>query len=193
MRERPIIFSAPMVRAILEGRKTQTRRALRVQPFARPEANDETGLFDVYAGDVLSGSIRCPYGQPGDRIWVRESWQSHIGTFGESILYAYRATDDDRLGPWRPSIHMPRAASRILLEITDVRVQRLQETSEKDAIAEGIQPFGDGGYHVEDGRFYMGNALASFEALWDHINADRGFGWDANPWVWAITFRRIKA
>jgi len=148
--ERPILFSGPMVRAILEGRKTQTRRVLccrsgpykgktplDVLPMKAP--NEWIGLMELYPNH--GQLFRCRFGVPGDRLWVRETFY-HIGETGEVF---YRATDDSSKGndlrwpgPWQPSIHMPRKLSRITLEITEIRVQRLQEISEEDAKAEGI-------------------------------------------------------
>jgi hypothetical protein len=204
MREHPIIFSAPMVRAILEGRKTQTRRVVKPQPNSGPNGSmvdlmgGEWGLLD---GD-LSGNWRCPYGQPGDRLWCRETWAETDRTDGvpvvtyaaggciavgrkhgcadDYLIHDYALTETPEPDRWRPSIHMPRWASRITLEITDVRVQRVQDISATDAWAEGIP-------HSPDV-----NPMHEFEELWDSINESRGFGWNANPYVWALTFRRVE-
>ncbi|UZW62715.1 hypothetical protein [Lysobacter enzymogenes] len=208
MRELPILFGAPMVRAIQDGTKTQTRRLVKPQPFAQPEHNDETGEFDVYAGDELSGSMRCPYGQPDDRLWVREAFADLHGTGIEHrqppdfALQRYAYAADTRPGSasdearkdygirWKPSIHMPRAASRITLEVTGVRVERLQAISEADALAEGIQLLN--GWHTFNGGLHQSRtAEESFSALWESLN---GAGsWDANPRVWVISFRRVDA
>lgn len=182
MRERPILFSGPMVRAILDGTKTQTRRVamhtvcgVRVARLA----------YDP-APDVCA----CPYGVPGDRLWVRETF-APFSTGGA----VYRA-DKPRFSPgahevvggsWHPSIHMPRWASRLSLEVTGVRVERLQDISEADAIAEGC--------HDSDGaptQELSGTARGAFALLWDDLNADRGYGWDANPWVWVVEFRKVE-
>jgi hypothetical protein len=182
LKERPIIFSGPMVRAILDGRKTQTRRVLRRQP---------AGAW------ATPGRRACPYGVPGDRLWVRETWAGPVldiinGDLGERFLY--RASDSDwkdcrgRSARWRPSIHMPRSASRLLLEITDLRVQRLQDITEEDARAEGVAA------HLEsalwDGCGEIGYR-AHFKDLWDRINSKRG-PWESDPWVWVLNFRRMK-
>lgn len=191
VKERPILFSAPMVRAILYGRKTQTRRIMK-DPF-----ND------------------CPYGKPGDRLWVRETW-ANVKTeptwtgaaMCEEGQIVYRAD----FGPepvdwnWRPSIHMPRAASRINLEITGIRVERLNDISESDAVAEGIESFrpvpGDGPGSIYDGYIYKDytgkNAVPyfitdpreSFRTLWESINGPGS--WGKNPWVWVIDFQDLR-
>ena len=167
VKERPILFSGPMIRAILEGRKTQTRRALNPQPTL--EQGDGTELRDWSwpcgnGGPSLS-QARCPYGVSGERLLFRETL----------------ALEDPDQMVWTPFIYMPRLASRITLEIVDVRVQRLQDIGAFDAIEEGVQrstePF---------------DAREPFRLLWDSINAKRGFGWDSNPWVWALTFRRAS-
>ncbi|EIU6857780.1 MULTISPECIES: hypothetical protein [Pseudomonas] len=221
MKERPILFSGPMVRAILEGRKTVTRR------IAKPVKHPDLGNIYAPGALVLEHEPQhvvdraCPYGQPGDRLWVRETW-TDVNMCGAPAL-AYRADedirdlmeepgflddrgafnyDDPRVKPypfacwyaeldqarWRPSIHMPRWASRILLEITSVRVERLQDISEEQAIAEGPPglafPAPPGSHWVtEDGR------RRAFMRLWDDVN---GAGaWDANPWVWVVEFKRV--
>lgn len=199
MKTRPILFNGAMVLAILAGVKTQTRRAVNPQPEHPQFGNrkmlavdDEGAELYLHGGPLLARAIRCPYGLPGDRLWIREAWQSHIGPMGESIIYAYRATDDDRLGPWRPSIHMPREASRITLEITDVRVERLQDISEDDARAEGfsvdrISDYLDVVERMDQTESRPATCL--YRDLWDEINGDGA--WDANPWVWAVSFKRI--
>lgn len=220
MQERPIVFNADMIRAILEGRKTQTRRPL-------IKARDEAG---TWAGAVLpaaeSGWIAwwpgtepglseftkrayrvgfpCPYGQTGDRLWVRETW-APCGD-GGAVWYragvpAYRAGRWDgrswepfspiyglpipRDIRWKPAIHMPRWASRLTLEVTDVRVQRLQEITDEAAAAEGVTAWRD--THPNHATTYV----PEFRLTWDAIYAKRCLDWDAAPWVWAITFRRI--
>lgn len=236
MKERPILMSAPMVRAILDGTKTQTRRIISPRPqvawqlkacgILTCEAHklnaQQVAVFDRLDG--FNQPYKCPYGQPGDQLWVRETWQGPLldeeqreefrqdgsDAFKKPEFCAYRATDtldavdDDgkELG-WRPSIHMPRWASRIQLEITDIRVERLQDISEADAIAEGIEPnwLGDlkdwkpeehgwiNYLNGEDGPEAY-TAKESYQSLWESIN---GAGsWNANPWVWCITFRRLK-
>lgn len=212
MKERPILFSGPMVRAILEGHKTQTRRVMKQQP-KRVDAVYADGTIDTECLFRDGRRIKCPYGTVGDRLWVRETWQGPLIEEGQCLdnMYAaefceYAATqkfapefedaDGNQRQGWRPSIHMPRWASRLLLEITDVRVERVQDISEADALAEGIEgPFevGHTAYRAPgDSKPRYSKAAASFESLWDSINAKRGFGWDANPWVWALTFKRVE-
>lgn len=199
MKERPILFSGAMVRAILDGRKTQTRRVITKWSGPKlPPGNganqdgyctveDHTIAQKPWTADLIGRLIACPYGQPGDRLWVRETFG--IGGGRTTHYYVYRAGDNDIAAHndhpndgWKPSIHMPRCASRILLEITDVRVQRLQDINEQDAEKEGAEPIGG----LNRGPFRTG-----FYVLWDHINEARGYGWDKNPWVWVIEFRRI--
>lgn len=203
MRERPILFSAPMVRAILAGRKSQTRRVVkptmtapRVAPlYMKPWVidgewqEDDQGL-PCWAGehpDYPTGEkwFSCPYGKPGDQLWVRETW--HLWGPPERQILEYRAdcSDPDQY-TWKPSIHMPRKYSRITLDITGVRVERLQDISEADAQAEGVAPTAAG-----NGYPFAMPARMNFVDLWDGLNAARGYGWAENPWVWVISFRRI--
>lgn len=178
MKERPILFSAPMVRAILAGTKTQTRRV----------CTDE--VADVLARFETVGTPRY---SAGDTLWVRETF-ANIAIEGYPPTYFYRADGED-LPPfdaraadnrWRPSIHMPRTASRITLRVESVRVERLQDISEHDAVCEGIEPATRlaCGADSHDPR-------QSFLELWDSINAARGYGWDSNPWVWVVQFERV--
>jgi hypothetical protein len=211
IKERPILFGDAMVRAILDGRKTQTRR-----PVTRPKSiNGPAGPTQPHSPDdwkqavqlqadgtwtfwypggpgvkkfaqrayPAGGGIRCPYGRPGDRLWVREAWQQVDG------CYCYRATPETNYlawngWTWKPSIHMPREASRLTLEVTGVRVEQVQDISPFDAWAEGVQPIewqaNDEGY------------IAEFWELWDSVYAERGYGWDANPWVWVVEFRKVE-
>lgn len=188
-RERPIIFSSPMVRAILDGRKTQTRRQIKPQPV---EIDGRIlawrgGLFQPKALPENSNIFQhCPYGVVGDRLWVRETWASLSA--GNRPPFVYRADGDgERVrvdAPWRPSIHMPRWASRITLEITDVRVQRLQEISDEDARAEGWPGNPEPPYGCHHPRLWFRN-------LWKDIH-DCG-AWERNDWVWALTFRRVTS
>lgn len=213
MKERPILFSAPMVRAILSGQKTQTRRVVKPQPERTKDgvlmwgASRRGMRFGVEGMDVPPGVlVRCPYGQPGDRLWVREAfmhepadycWEASVSVPCRPAVTNYRA-DFPNSQPgegWKPSIHMPRALSRITLEITGVRIQRLQDISETDARAEGVRQMrDDSGCWVGregPGRFVTPwpTAGEAFCDLWRSINgAD---SWGANPWVWAIEFRRI--
>ena len=214
MKEYPIIFSSPMIRAILENRKTQTRR---VAKLINQIAENHSGVRVWWKDGTVSMSreamytpslrepfegIACPYGVPGDRLWVRETWiPVHHGSyevfdrkigFGDrpAIVYAadpgvgYHEVWDNYKGKWHPSIFMPRWASRITLEITEVRVQRVQEISANDCLAEGIEL----GCVTSDCSPKLEPA---YQRLWDSINAKRGYGWDKNPWVWCLSFRRI--
>lgn len=206
MKERPILFSGEMVRAILDGRKTMTRRVIKPQPLW---VGDPNVAFKTHSANP-KGIINCHYGQPGDLLWVRETWASldgvdHLspkdiellcrdagyktGPCGDLWYQAdnsYRQWGDDKQtkGKWRPSIHMPRWASRINLGITDVRVERLQDITDDDVFAEGIEPFSNRFYNLHTDRDV-------FAKLWDSINLKRGYGWDSNPWVWVVEFKRL--
>lgn len=189
-REHPILFSGAMVRAILEGRKTQTRRVLVPQPCGgiRASVFSPSGIGHPWAW------LRSPYGHPGDRLWVRETWANPAEA---QHLVLYRAdypqcvpAHVENVPPvesirWSPSIYMRRIHSRITLEVTEVRVQQLQDITEDDARAEGAEP--EWRQSTDPAQTYRGG----FMTLWDSINGRRGFSWDKNPWVWAITFRNI--
>lgn len=201
MSERPILFSGVMVRAILAGTKSETRRVVSPQPPDYVDAlhnyqlrkrapyelqNYETGAPAGYGFEDEDRLYKCPYGRPGDRLWVRETW-AVSGHYRDGPRYEYRAAPADgkhfrSVGRWRPSIHMPRAASRLSLGVTDVRLQRLQDISWQDVHREGVPDEYLAGY--EDERL-------GFRDLWDEINAGRGFGWDGNPWVWVVQFKRL--
>lgn len=231
MAEKPILYTGPMVRGILMDCKKQTRRVITHNP-------DEDGLsFNTEIGEWQDSRGRiyhCPYGKPGDFLWVRESfvpvpdldhdaWDDHhISAFEwnrcgckvkdipeelqvlESVIHA-EGYDRSTLN-WRPSIHMPRWASRILLKITDIRVERLQDITERDARAEGVERVG-GHNSITPWKNYQGteypcenfaSAVVSFASLWDSINGNRKIGcedvsWKANPWVWVIDFERVKS
>jgi len=244
IKERPILFAAPMVRAILEDRKTVTRRVVKVQPFdlswsrrdhrfeylnGRAENGDEIDGFHAYSTrHGCEWSAKCPYGQPGDRLWVRETWSDvnlqgapgiayradgdvrdlmedasfldECGAFNyddpRSKPYHFACWSEDLLGGkegrWRPSIHIPRWASRILLEITAVRVERLQDISENQAKAEGVRLYTDHTelgewWHVDGIDTYSADPRKSFELLWSSVGGD----WAANPWVWVVEFKRV--
>lgn len=238
MKERPILFSAPMIRPILAGTKTQTRRLI------NPVGNDdgfvlrdygdgfwpyrsedgESGFYRDRDGYDMEERIKCPHGQRGDRLWIREAWQYYDWTDDGEPLIRYAAdnatawpeTSTEEWGEklqdvwaalsmnenyaidmaardrrWRPSIHMPRWASRITLEVTGVKVERLQDISEADAMAEGIVSAGDGnGFQLADTTHYMGAARDSYASLWQSINGPGS--WDANPWVWCVSFLRVS-
>jgi hypothetical protein len=235
--ERPILMSAPMVRALLNGTKTQTRRIVNITPPAfgaclgdiegHPKYEDE--WFYWYDGGSKGSSFTCPYGKPGDRLWVKETFYAYgywTKTFdteegrdvwhfndetnkhGETYRYfdnaplrsALRTRKSLQLGWYkRPAIFMPRDVSRLTLEVTEVRVQRLQEISEADAIAEGVERWvvGDGwreyGLSPEDEAVVnapMPTARESYRTLWDSINGPGS--WDANDWVWAVTFKVVQ-
>ncbi|HCB1389394.1 TPA: hypothetical protein MYO28_002944 [Klebsiella pneumoniae] len=218
MKERGMIFNGEMVRAILDGRKTQTRRIMAPQP-----ADDiERGIFPNPEAIGWKSSLRhkhgsttahfCPYGKPGDRIWVRETFCPVDDTqYGGEKWVDYRATpkfeashpagwdcapNDAEALKWRPSIHMPRWASRILLEITDVRVERLNTISEEDAKAEGIDM--EALYDSQDCYDCIADhnmtgrptVIGAFKYLWESIYGEES--WKANPWVWVIEFKRVE-
>ncbi|HIP71615.1 MAG TPA: hypothetical protein EYH05_09500 [Anaerolineae bacterium] len=201
MMEKPILFNGEMVRAILGGRKTQTRRVINPQP----ERVDRQGIvhgvdihsvYSVYGrlapnGDEHGTWIKCPYGRlPGDQLWVRETWAtcwpedgvkpSHLNK-ALKIWYKadYRPMIDER-GKWRPSIFMPRWVSRIDLRITSIKAERLWQITEHDVRCEGV--------NVPENIHWADK----FIRLWDGINANRGYPWESNPWVWVIEFERIK-
>lgn len=215
MKERPILFSAPMVRAIRDGRKTQTRRVVKPQP---PEWVDRFGYTCFTPKGSISGRgnykdhgpcekfFKCPYGIKGDRLWVRETFANLALETWEPVL-AYRADGEMTLPPgvrWRPSIHMPRWASRLTLEITGVRVERLQGIGEEDALSEGMSSVRNHEFdlrHWPEWRREFDAACAAgikpplgpgftqtFQALWGDING--AASWQANPWVWVVEFRR---
>lgn len=252
MKTKRILFQGDMVRAILGGRKTQTRRIVNPQfgPDAEPEEmcavtpeGWQTGGHSGRWWDACEGNdekaIFCLYGQPGDLLYVQETWAKGWNYGGGGPVVFYRATGDGWIGSerhppadvmngrfgtssrepacsapsnvkWTPSIHMPRWASRLALEITGVRVERVQDISEEDANAEGLKglskdgsltkyglPDADGLPGNDDSGWHWAEWCASprdaFRKLWDSINEPRGYGWDANPWVWVIEFRAIQA
>jgi len=229
MSERPILFSGAMVRAILDGRKTQTRRIFKRKHgpltsmpesvhrladcgwgFISPPEPDETRALRIIGGGP---GYQCPYGQPGDRLWVRETWRPVMESWRSFVEYAAGGTtldnvNRDRLAPltrlalrfpgarrdrnseaWHPSIHMPRWASRISLEVKAVRVERLQDISEADILAEGVTvasiaaltgiPWSD-----------MPTLYHAWRTLWEYINGMES--WLDNPWVWVVEFARVQ-
>jgi hypothetical protein len=213
--ERPILFSAEMVRAILDGRKTQTRRVMKPQPYVDANGNarwkninfgqdlKRAPLFKALASPIPCSSTKrvlCPYGKPGDLLWVRETcaivgsvdpgWVLYRASGYEAECERYgfdRPYPDEKLVRWHPSIHMPRWASRITLRITDIRVERLHEITEDDARAEGCP------YSAEwAGRFADRDETAKtwFKSLWNKIKGPGA--WDENPWVWVVSFERVE-
>lgn len=180
--ELPILFSGPMVRAILDGSKTQTRRVF------NPKRCTEPGCLNAWQVPGIDGTFGCPYGSedadPPTRLWVRETWRKRAG------LYYYAADfapADVAALKWKPSIHMPRAASRLLLEVTETRLERLQDITEEDARAEGTPAafWKVGNQHV--GPCYR----AAFPALWDMTYGEQA-PWKSNPVVWVVSFRRVE-
>lgn len=229
VKEKPIIFSAPMVRAILEGRKTQTRRLCKWVP-REPGLN--LGFSGLEVGHYCTGvpesgfvlqsrgqggcwndrtyPLHCPYGSPGTRLWVRENSRETTDIDGRPVLEyqaggtrlivdgaichgEHRATSV--LPRWRPSIHMPRWASRITLEISEVRVQRLQDISEEDAKAEGLVEWTDPPrvtakhYGIAIADVWETDPRKAFARLWDSIHGKGA--WELNPWLWVISFKRL--
>lgn len=189
MKERPILFSAPMVRAILNGTKTQTRRVAKLT--ANGHVKEPGGNRRWHTAD-FDARLACPYGQPGDRLWVRETWardseddalfyRADVGSGNEADDWQRNIYDGANGYCWRPSIHMPRAASRIMLEVTGVRVERLRGISDADCLDEGIYPTATG--------LYPGSPKAAYQKLWESINGPGS--WDANPLVWVVEFKRV--
>jgi hypothetical protein len=177
MNEHPILFSRKMVQAILAGKKSQTRRIVKQDPQGKIPFTDE---------------LPCPYGHTGDFLWVRETFAQYPDGFifkadfpddgfGSGIVNL--KTGDNYPLVWKPSIHMPRKASRLLLEITELRIERLNNISESDAIDEGATPSMVGG-----DLDYL-KYRAGFQTLWNSINAERGYSWESNPFVWVVSFQ----
>lgn len=233
MTDRPILFSDPMVRAILAGHKTMTRRVVKPQPpdwcdtagvsaWTPPGAWEFRGNYE--SAGPASKFNRCPYLPVSEtRLWVRETWGQTCDS-ASCGLVCYRADrrayhmlcecdgEGDPVGHgwqhydplaawehirWRPSIHMPRWASRITLQLTSVRAERLQEITEADAAAEGLIKLSVTGFFAlpSDGRHYYSgwnSAREGFRDLWDSLNAKRGFPWDSNPWVFVLSFERVE-
>jgi hypothetical protein len=202
--ERPIIFSGPMVKALLAGTKSQTRRVIKPQPKVEPRHEPLVG--EAWASGFVD--VRCPYGEPGDRLWVRETWglASSSGYLVDPTLN-YRADGAQRcVAPevihagyvhrdgWRSPIHMPRWASRITLEVAGVRVERLHAITDVDAVAEGIERAAFGGWAGEltgDGitRVPMATPRCAFIGRWREIHSAKS--WSENPFVWVIEFTRV--
>jgi len=233
MKESPILFSTPMVKAILEGRKTQTRRVVKFSKDIAKAALQQAFLEHGYIFNLGSDFLLCPYGMPGDRLWVKETFYAlghwlfeYDGKEGKSVWSfndcteasgeTYRYIDNPparvakkrgkHFAEWykRPSIFMPRKASRILLEVVNVRIERLQSISEQDAIAEGVLYIREGGNHGPIWEFsgyldyqekeacrLFDSAIESYKSLWQSINGAES--WDLNTWVWAIEFKQVTA
>ena len=217
MKEHPILFSTQMVRAILDGYKTQTRRIIKFkrnspvvsmtnhfQPFSDSPKNYQcwTAEHDEKTQAFMEQEILCPQGFVGDSLWVRETWahddlnckdvkcgnRDHIWwKANESKIVADSFAGEAR---WRPSIFMPRWASRLTLKIINIRVERIQDITQKDASFEGIPMPAYGEYPLSETADYL---IPEFRKLWDSINGKKGFGWDANPFVWVIEFIRPKS
>lgn len=214
MNEKPILYSAPMVRAIIAGDKTQTRRVIKPQPEVSPGGyltgewlrKPLSGLLAPKIQDIIE---HCPYGEVGGHLWVRETWATNAdcdnikpSDINRCAEVYYRADGSKRevsggtgwngihqgfkKGKYRPSIFMPRAFSRILLEVTDIRVERLQDISEDDAENEGV----DFLRWIPDADETL-TAKELFWCLWDSINAAK-HPWESNPWVWALSFKRVE-
>lgn len=190
-KERPILFNGEMVRAILSGSKTKTRRIMKPQPemqnvFLGGRHCNSLVWKDTAGPDGWLMHNMCPYGKKGDRLWVRETWQGDPHDFAGGITPIYAASDERTEAGWRPSIHMPRWASRITLEIVSVRLERLQAISEADAKAEGCL----GGHGSIPGYAYNATPNEQFWQLFISIYGKAA--WDENPWVWCLTFRRVE-
>ncbi|WP_068634939.1 hypothetical protein [Thauera butanivorans] len=201
-KEHPVLFTGSMVRAIMEGRKAQTRRKVKPKQMGRITGPIGPGMAAEYHGIDNDGcafysTLQCPYGQPGDRLWVRENgWErpqrtprmmrEGADTWEPYYYDADGITDEDAadLKRWgfkrRPSIHMPRHCCRLVLEITGVRIERLQDISEADAKAEGIPQ-----------SYLSPSRIPEFSDIWESINGPGS--WGANPWVWVIEFKRVTS
>ncbi|MEJ8803149.1 hypothetical protein [Pontibacter sp. H249] len=211
IKERPILFSTPMVQAIVDGTKTQTRRVVKHglsdSTMSKPDIkasitdNGQMVHFKVVDGKLRESfcGIKCPYGQIGDRLWVREAWD-YSDSLEEPYLYRQKEMEEwlpevfNRM-KWKPSIHMPKEACRIKLEIPNIRVERLHDITEEDAIAEGVLwvdavPGGFSGWKDYSGKNLapLESAKVSFKTLWISINGKES--WDANPWVWVVDFKK---
>lgn len=217
MKERPILMNGAMVRATLAGIKTQTRRAIGLEYFSENDpdnwkcvrATDGIAQF-VYKGSPVERPAICRFGKPGDRLWVRESWRTVAGAddiaprnlMNVEPFTHYEADESSAagMGKLRPGMFMPRWASRLILEIPRVRVERLQDISHTDAIAEGVESiannYGNGAAYrdysmkrPEDTTEWFACPIRSFQTLWESIN---GAGsWDANPWIWVVEFKKM--
>ena len=206
---RPILFTGPMVRAILAGRKTQTRRVVKPQPFKAGEEWSSKTVTEAWNSGFVD--VRCPFGNAGQRLWVRETWtwcssadkeeergitfkdgaqKFPNGNYYPNDHIDYLPTAFDHI-KWHPSIYLPRWASRITLEVESIRIQRLKEISEQDALAEGISETHRTKAMMPGGFVRCDWPQWSFHQLWDSINEKRGYGWRKNPWVWVVNFALV--
>lgn len=218
MKERPILFSSGMVQAILEGRKTQTRRVIKPQPNSKQIQGNGGRAYTT--DHIPVHGIQSPYGEPGDLLWVRETFRwfdALLETDMEGVysVWQYKAsTEEPEDYTWKPSIHMPKEASRIWLRVKDVRVERVQDITSRGALMEGypVSSINDlydkdvleGIKELPEDKRTMAlrltptkkhNSLTPkdwFSELWDSINAKRGFGWKENPWVWCVSFEVLS-
>lgn len=244
MKERPILFNTDMVKALLDGHKTQTRRPVKPQPNRSTQVLREPMGDDVLWRFKYGDNLKCPLGVVGDRLWVRETWRitgwieegevsleykTHNSPHADYIevddadlferLWIQSSDDAEKAGlkpsllgqygwklgeaptRWRPSIHMPRWACRTVLEITDIRVERVQDISEEDCMAEGLLKsyivadwphINDCEYRFDrEDKHGYGSAIGAFRTLWNSVYDKRGLGWNKSPFVWVITFKRI--
>jgi hypothetical protein len=212
MKEKPILFSTPMVKALMEGRKTQTRRVVKPQP-----------IIDIESGRVFTGHVPakrspydinnwrepfaeqyCPYGQPGDLLWVREAFMPPL-SYGTVTGYLFKADYEGlKEAKWKPSIHMPKGAARIRLRITEVRVERLKDITEEDTLAEGVASKGPSynskweenypirfkDYKNPCDMYIFRYGIESFASLWQSINGPES--WESNPFVWVVKFEVVS-
>lgn len=208
MKERPILMNGAMVRAILDDSKTHTRRMLNPQPSEAWRPHSWGEVHRIVNGepdpDKIAGWGPCDengyeahptrHGKPGDRLYARETWQQweSIGDDMKPAALVYRATDDIEWIKWRPAIHMPRWASRITLEITGIRVERLQDISEEDAMREGISIAEIGWKNYLNPDEICETPIQCFQTLWESINGPGSWARDGKKWVWVIEFKRIK-
>jgi hypothetical protein len=210
VKERPILFSGSMVRALLDGSKTQTRRIVKLPHNNRLGQWEPTTVGGEYGGRTEDGqtvplqgaiwhtrtgdTLTSPHGQPGDRLYVRETWAQPAALDPGPTVYradypacvpaGFENVPHVDAITWKPSIHMPRALSRVDLEVTGGRVERLRDISEADAKAEGTTP------SIVGADLDYLKYRAGFQTLWNGLNASHGYGWDVNPWVWVVEFRR---
>ena len=199
MKPKPILFNTNMVQALLDGRKTQTRRVIK---FPHNDTDGDIpercainldGKYCFYLADAQAPMWRIkPRYQPGDILYVRETW-NNLWHYEDGRVFVYKADDIEPapVGKWRPSIHMPYEAARIFLRVTDVRAERLQDITEKDAKKEGMLR-GEEDYDCELAKVFPTASIAAFSRLWDSLNAKRGFAWDSNPWVFVYEFERCE-